>query len=606
MHTYRRVLAYFRPELPSILLLLLVHCALAGLALLIAWPMAVLVDVVLTDSPKRGSLYDLILRLLPEETGGRIVGLALLTFLLKLSQDVLVMLRTWVSSHVNYAGLMRIRGDLFRKIQRLHLAYHHAQAPGEMLYRLTQDTAGAQSVLSTLLSGVVAVITLAAILAILGARSPGLTLSAFSVLPLLVVANVWFERTLKSRSREAKEQDTRLVTVVQQSITTIGLVQAFGREADEIARFHHSSTNSVGAWLRLAFEESRYWFVVGTVFGIGGAIVFGYGGWLVQAARERGDPDGLSVGDLLVFVAYLGMLWDPLCRLTGAHTSLQTSLVGVERVFEVLDRRPVIRDKRRARDLALAPRAIELRDVHFSYQPNRPVLRGISVRVAPGELVAFVGPSGAGKTSLLNLLPRFYDPDRGSVRFDEHDARDIKVRDLRRHVALVLQDPLLLPTTVAENIAYGNPLATSDEIRAAGEIAGVGEFVAGLPQGYETSIGEGLAPFSGGQRQRISIARAIASAAPILVLDEPTSALDPVNERRVIRTLADLKGRRTVVLVTHRLAATVGCDRIYMMEAGRIVEQGSYAELFASRGAFWRMATAQDLDAPAEATQPSA
>jgi subfamily B ATP-binding cassette protein MsbA len=259
----------------------------------------------------------------------------------------------------------------------------------------------------------------------------------------------------------------------------------------------------------------------------------------------------------------------------------------------VLDLEPTVRDAPGATDLPRQPRVVELDRVSFEYRPGEAVLRDVSAKVEPGAMVAFVGPSGAGKSTLLNLLPRFYDPTAGRILLDGVDLRDMKVKDLRRNVALVLQDSVILPTTIAQNIAYGRPSATKEQVREAARMAGAAEFIESQPEGYDTQVVEGGANLSGGQRQRISIARALLTEAPFVVLDEPTSALDPHHEYHVSRTLRALKGQRTVILVSHRLGVVAECDQIFLMDGGRIVERGTHAELLALRGHYYGMARHQ-------------
>jgi subfamily B ATP-binding cassette protein MsbA len=301
----------------------------------------------------------------------------------------------------------------------------------------------------------------------------------------------------------------------------------------------------------------------------------------------------MDIGVLFLFITYLGMLYDPLNKLSGSNAGLQGAAAGVERVFEVLDRDRVIFDAPHAAHLPMKARTLELDHVSFEYRDGEPVLSDISVTVEPGKMVAFVGSSGVGKTTLLNLLPRFYDPTRGAIRLDGVDVRTVKVRDLRKHVALVLQDSVILPTTVTENIAYGRPDATPQQIARAAEMAGAAAFIDKLPDKYETEINESGANLSGGQRQRIAIARALLTEAPFVVLDEPTSALDPQHEQMITETLRSLKRQRTIVLVSHRLSTVADCDEIYVMDEGRIIERGTHEQLVAKRGLYFRMAKHQ-------------
>ncbi len=597
---YARALAYFRPDLPLVALLLALIGLSTVLGLLMAWPMAVLVDSVMVTTPKTDLIHRLFLAPLPSSRLGQIIGLAIAGLLLKFGQDLISMVRTIVNNRINYNGLMRVRCDLYRKLQALHLAYHKSQPQGDAIYRLSSDTFGCQTILQVFVSTFVAAITLTVMLWILLSRSVPLTLAALAIAPPLMTANVWFGRQLKRRTVEAKAVDAQFTTAVQRSMASIGLVQAFCREQDEFSRFHRTVRRSIAAWWRLNWQEIFYWLTVGSIFGLGGAVVFGYGGYLVwrdQFANPR--PDGMTIGDLMIFTSYLGMLWDPLCKLTGIGPNIQGGVAGAERVFEVLDRDVQIADAADAAPLPQQARTLALNHVWFSYAEGRPVLRDVSATIRPGEMVAFVGSSGVGKSTLLNLLPRFYDPTAGTLTLDGQDARRVRVADLRKHVALVLQDSVLLPTTIAENIAYGRPRASMAEIRVAAELAGAASFIEALPEGYGTILVEGSQNLSGGQRQRIAIARALLTQAPIIVLDEPTSALDSQHEHHIIEALRRLKGTRTIVLVSHRISTVADCDQIFVMDEGRIVEQGTHAELLARRGTYWDLARHQMQPGPA-------
>lgn len=595
MRFYLRALSYFRPDWPLIAVWMLCIGIATGVGLLTAWPMAILIDSVLGTSSPQNLFHRVFLAPLPESRLGQIIGLAVIGLLLKLAIDALNVCQTIVCNQINYNGLLRVRCDLYRKLQSLNLAYHRAQAQGDAIYRLSTDTLGCQQILSVWVSAAVALVTLIVMTCVLATLSLSLTLLAFSIVPMLVVTNVVFARRFRQRTIECKRLDSEFTSRVQRSMACINLVQAFGREAEEFGRFHGTVRETIRAWWGLHRQQMAYNLIVGTLFALGGAVVFGYGGYLVYRAQYLGNGAGMTVGDLMVFMAYLGMLWTPICTLTGAAANLQGGVAGAQRVFEVLDLDPVIKDIPAALALPRKPRTLELDAVSFRYGLAEPVLREVSVKIEAGQMVAFVGPSGVGKSTLLNLVPRFYDPTGGAMRLDGIDARDVRVQDLRRHVALVLQESVILPTTVAENIAYGSPNATRAQITHAAELAGAAEFIDRLPSGYDTPIAEGGSNLSGGQRQRISIARALLTEAPFVILDEPTSAMDPHHEQVVTEALRSLKGSRTIIVVSHRLSTVVDCDQIFVMDGGRIVEQGTHDELVALCGRYYTMAMQQRL-----------
>jgi subfamily B ATP-binding cassette protein MsbA len=600
MRLYLRALSYFRPDWPLVCVLVLLIGAATALGLLLPWPMAVLLDSVLSPESRHDDLiHRLLLNPLPTSAVGRIIGLAVIGFGMKFLQDLLSTLQTIITNAINYNGLMRVRCDLYRKLQALNLAYHRSQPQGDAIYRLSSDTFGCQTILSVLISTIVACVTLAVMTCVMMSKNVTLTLLAMSIMPVLMIANIHFGRRLKQRSLECKELDTQFTTIVQRSMACIGLVQAFGREGEEFGKFHSTVRGTIKAWWRLNHQQMAYNLIVGTTFGVGGAIVFGYGGYLVWRDQfVTHAAGGMTAGDLMIFTSYLGMLWSPLCSLTGFSANIHGGVAGVQRVFEVLDRDPTIKDAAGAVPLERRPRVLEFNQVDFAYGERKPVLQDVSFRIEPGQMVAFVGSSGVGKSTLLNLLPRFYDPTGGAMMLDGIDARNVRVRDLRKHVALVLQESVILPTTIAENIAYGRPDATVQQIRAAAKLAGAAEFIERLPEGYSTHIAEGGQNLSGGQRQRISIARALLTEAPFVILDEPTSALDPQHELLVTRSLSEMKGQRTIILVSHRLSTVLQADQIFVMDGGRIVERGTHEQLLAHRGIYYNMALHQLQLAP--------
>ncbi len=590
MSVYRRALSYFTPDWLRIVALVGLIGVSVGVGLLEAWPLTVLIDSVLTRAPVTSGINGVFLSLLPESKVGQVVGLVLMGMGLQLVGYLAWMGRTMINFHLNYRGTTRVRYDLFRKLQQLGLTFHRSHPQGDAIYRLTTDAFGPWGIMDTVIGTSVAAFTLVVMTTILLSRNVHLTLAAFAVAPLMIWSNWVFGVRILQRALASKQIDADLTSCIQQAISRVPLAQAFRRESGEFRRFRVAVGRSVRALLRLNWQEALYPLARDSILAVGGAIILGYGGYLVYRDQFLFPVSGgMTIGMLLIFMDYVRKLWDPLKWLTEFLARVRIFQAATARVFRIVDLPEPITECPGALPLPRQARTLRLERVSFGYRPGQQVLAEISAEIEPGKMVAFIGSSGTGKSTLLALFLRFYDPTQGKVSLDGFDFRSVRLADLRSHMALVAQESVMLPISVAANIAYGRPGASRAEIKTAVEMAGATDFIRDLPEGYETVLTEGGQNFSGGQRQRLAIARALLTNAPFLILDEPTSALDPQHEERLIATLEALKGDRTVVLVTHRLKSVIGCDRIFVLSEGGILEQGAHHALLKAGGLYAKM-----------------
>ena len=486
----------------------------------------------------------------------------------------------YLTSSVGQWVVHDLRRTLYSHIQRLSLSYHDEKSTGDLISRVTSDIDAIQNLVSSALLGtLINSLTLIGMLGVMLYLSWKFTLVALCVAPVLFVVAYTFTRRIKQASREVRKKEGEIVSVIAEVLSSMRVVKAFAREDYEQKRLEQESLESVEISLQARSIKAKLAPLVEVIVACGTAVAVWYGSRLVLAGS-------LTPGSLLVFLLYLGKMYKPMRELSKMTDTFSKAVVGWERIQEVLETESQVPDKRGAQ---LAPRfqgGIEFEDVDFSYGPDQEILKDIRLKIEPGQVAALVGPSGAGKTTLVGLIARFYDPVRGCVRIDGKDIRNFKQRSLRQRISFVLQDTLLFHTTVWQNIAYGRPEARRDDIVRAAKLANAHEFIEQMPEGYDTVVGERGATLSGGQRQRIAIARAIVRDAPILILDEPSSGLDANSEQLVFEALERLMQNKTCVVIAHRLSTIQRADVIFVLNEGMIVEQGTHEELLARGGLY--------------------
>jgi len=476
-----------------------------------------------------------------------------------------------------------LRRILYHHIQRLSLAYHDHKPTGDLISTVTADIDSIQDFISQALLGIVVnVLTLVGMLAVMFYLNWRFTLIALSITPFLFVVVFTYTRRIKQASRALRKKEGEVISVVAEVLNSIRVVKAFAREDYEEERLAQRSLENVETALKARSLKAKLAPVVQVIVAVGTCLVLWYGTNLVLTGQ-------MTTGSLLVFLLYLGKMYKPMRDLSKMTDTMSKAAVGYERIHEVIETENDVRNLPGARKAPEFKGEVEFDHVYFAYENGYGTLNDISLHVEPGQLAALVGPTGAGKTTITGLIGRFYDPQKGVVKIDGEDVRRYKLKSLRRQMSFVLQETLLFRAPVWQNIAYGKPEATREEIMRAAQLANADEFIKKMPQQYDTMVGEKGVTLSGGQRQRIAIARAIIRNSPILILDEPTSGLDAASEELVFEALGRLMEGRTTIVIAHRLATIRRADVIFVIDHGTIVERGTYEQLLAANGLFAKL-----------------
>jgi subfamily B ATP-binding cassette protein MsbA len=579
-----------RPHKKTLVLATLAALVQSATDLLEPWPLKIVIDNVLRSRPLNGWLNDHIVSRFGQDRMAMLEFAVLAVLVIAAIGALSEYAEKYLTTSVGQWVMHDLRQALYSHIQRLSLSYHDNKRTGDLISRVTSDIDAIQSfITSGLLGALINILTLVGMVAIMFYVNWRFTLIALSIAPLLFVVVYRYTRLSKQASREVRKKEGELVSVVQEVLSSIRVVKAFAREDYEQRRLEEQSLESVEAALRARSLKARLAPLVDMIVAGGTALVLWWGARMVM--------DGtLHTGDLVLFIMYLKKMYKPMQELSKMTDAYSKAEVGYDRIREVLETDNEVKDLPGARPAPRFRGQIEFEKVHFGYNPETLVLKDVALKVEPGQVAALVGPTGAGKSTIISLIPRFYDPTSGAVKIDGRDVRQFQQKSLRKQISFVLQETVLFHGPIWYNIAYGKPGATREEILRAAELANAHEFIKDLPQGYDTIIGERGVTLSGGQRQRIAIARAIIRNTPILLMDEPSSGLDAASERLVFEALDRVMKGKTSVVIAHRLSTVRNADIIFVVENGTIVERGKHDELLKASGLYAKLYELQFSD----------
>ena len=589
MSVHRRALAYFRPNLAATVVAMVLTLVGNAFNLLRPWPLAFIVDKLLPASANGTHGLSI--------WGHDLGGWSLPTILMIVCSLMVVLhilaggigyVTSIITLRVGLHAILRMRTELYAYLHSLPLKFHDERRSSDSSFRVAYDSQSIQSIYSRWFFVFQSTITLGATFATMWAFDYQIALLSLLVVPFMVLAIYLYAKRIREQSTQIAEQESAVLTAAQEGLSSVKMVQAFGREDHEVGQFRVRAHGSLEANLRQNATSMKSSLLVGTLIAASSAAMFYVGARHVMQGT-------LTIGQIWYLSTLLLMLYQPLEALTHIAWGLQGAASGVQRCFEVLDRANDVPDAPDAYELTGTRGDLVFENIAFGYSADHPILQKVNVHIEPGQTVAFVGGTGAGKSTMLSLVPRFYDPTAGRVLLDGHDVRDLTKKSLRNQISIVLQDTLLFSTTVRENIAYGRPDATEEEIIEAAKRAQAHEFILAMPEGYLSQVGERGGHLSVGQRQRLGIARAFLKNAPILILDEPTSALDPTTEAAIMTTLEELMRGRTTLIITHRIATVHRVDKIVVLGDGTVLEEGKGPELVTRGGRYAQLYRSANL-----------
>lgn len=509
-----------------------------------------------------------------------------LTFILIILYLLRIIFR-FMSSYLSHKAAWYLVGDLrtkvYNKLIHMHLGFFHDKQTGDLMSRVINDTRDFELLYAHLIpESITNIVTFAGVLIVLMTINFRLALITCAPIPLILFSGLIFAKKVRPYFRINQQKVGELNGKLQDNLSGTHEIQAFGREEYETERINEKNFEQVVAMLRALKVSAIFHPTVEFISSLGTILVVGFGGYLAYA-------EGLQVEDIVAFLLYLSLFYQPITGLANLVENMQQSLAGAERVIAILDAPIEIHDSPDAIDLKDVKGEITFDHVSFSYIDGVPVLNDVSFTCKPGEMLALVGATGVGKTTITELIARFYEPDSGRILIDGHDIKDVTLSSLRQNISMVLQDTFLFNGTIAENIAYARPEATREEIKEAAKAANIDKEIEGMPEGYDTLTGERGVKLSGGQKQRIAIARAILRRSPIIILDEATAAVDVETERQIRDAINSLSGKRTIVAIAHRLSTIRSAEQILVIEDGTVVEQGTHEQLIKQNGYYARM-----------------